>query len=108
MKAYFKKSEELLNELKTNFFNSNPEKNESDILSHRIEIKESNGIIFFLVWLETTNKLSHFYIKAAYKYFAIDPFYKNHNVICGYDYTIEDVQKESINYIKSILKNLEP
>lgn len=33
---------------------------------------------------------------------------ENKNVIYGYDYTIKDVQKEAINYIKSILKNLEP
>ena len=108
MNKNFEKSQELLNELRANFFNEKKRKNESDILNQRIEIKESNGIIFFLVWIETTNILSHFYIKAAYKSHSNKPFYENKNVICGYDYTIEDVQKESINYIKSILKNLEP
>lgn len=108
MNENFEKSQELLNELRTNFFNKNKGRNESDILNQRIEIKEDNGIIFFLVWLETTNILSHFYIKATYKSYSNKPFYENKNVIYGYDYTIKDVQKEAINYIKSILKNLEP
>ena len=100
--------QELRNELRFSFLKSNPEKSESDILNERIEIKESNGILFVLVWLETTNTLSHFYIKAAYRsIYENKPFYENRNVICGYDYTIKDVKKEATNYIKSILKNLE-
>lgn len=109
MITYFEKLEDLKNELIVSFLNNNPGKTESDILTSRFQIEESNGILFVLVWIETTNTLSHFYIKAAYKnIYANSPFYENRNVVCGYVYTLEDVKKEAANYIKSILKNLEP
>ena len=109
MNAAFKKLEELKKELIVSYLDDNPEKTEDDILNSRYQIEESNGVLFILVWIETTNTLSHFYIKAAYKNtYANNPFYKNRNVICGYVYTLEDVKKESINYLKSILKKLEP
>ena len=108
MSAVFKKLEELKNELTLTFLNNNPEKTEDDILNCRYQIEESNGALFILVWIETTNTLSHFYIKAAYKnIYANNPFYVNKNVVCGYVYNLEDVKKESINYLKSILKKLE-
>ena len=108
MSSVFKKLEDLKNELKITFLNNNPGKTEDDILNSRYQIEESNGALFILVWIETTNEISHFYIKAAYKnIYAKNPFYVNKNVVCGYVYTLEDVKKESINYIKSILKKLE-
>ena len=103
----FKKLEDLKNELIVSFLNNNPEKTEADILNSRFEIEESNGVLFVLAWIETTNRLSHFYIKAAYKsIYENKPFYENKNVVCGYVYNLEDVKKEATNYIKSILKNL--
>ena len=58
--------------------------------------------------MDVTAKMEQGNIKAAYKNtYANNPFYKNRNVICGYVYTLEDVKKESINYLKSILKKLE-
>ena len=108
MSAVFKKLEDLKNELTVTFLNNNPGKTEADILNTRYQIEESNGVLFILVWIETTNTLSHFYIKAAYKnIYENSPFYVNKNVVCGYVYTLEDVKKESINYLKSILKKLE-
>ena len=107
MNTVFKKLEELKNELTVTFLNNNPGKTEADILNTRYQIEESNGVLFILVWIETTNILSHFYIKAAYKNtYSNNPFYVNKNVVCGYVYTIEDVKKEATNYLKSILTNL--
>ena len=107
MSAVFEKLEELKNELTVTFLNNNPGKTEADILNNRYQIEEKNGVLFILVWIETTNKLSHFYIKAAYKnIYANKPFYEDRNVVCGYCYDLEDVKKEATNYIKSILKNL--
>ena len=107
MNTFFKKLEDLKNELTVTFLNNNPGKTEDDILNSRYQIEERNGVLFILVWIETTNTLSHFYIKAAYKnIYADNPFYKNKNVVCGYVYNLEDVKKEATNYLKSILTNL--
>ena len=107
MNTFFKKLEDLKNELTVTFLNNNPGKTEDDILNSRYQIEERNGVLFILVWIETTNTLSHFYIKAAYKnIYANNPFYVNKNVVCGYVYTLEDVKKEATNYLKSILTNL--